>query len=237
MAAEAEGGGLPIGEMISRGGVKFEARENVWERVDPSHFPIFQGVKIKTEKGLAFVVLANDSQIEAGQDSRFSFQHDDQLQLIQGRVSFRIPSDANMSLRVGELTIGRPLTLQVAKDPLVSLRGEETVGSISLHPNGAVTVKSMRGPLSIQNQDRVVLAALSSGESTTIPSVTTSEEQKQMVAVIGQYPTGTTALDTPLLGLSTWTWLLISLTAIGVAGAGIGLAASEDNDRTIIVSP
>lgn len=235
MAAEAKEGGLPIGEMISRGGVKFEARENVWKRVEPSHFPIFQGVKIKTEKGRALVVLANDSQIEAGQDSRFSFQHDDQLQLIQGRVSFRIPSNADMSFRAANLSIGKSLPLQVAKDPLVSPRGEDTVGSISLHPNGAVTVRSMRGPLSIQNQNRVVLAALSSGESTTIPSVTTSGEQRQMVAVIGEYPTGTTALGTPLLGLSTWTWMLISLTAIGVAGAGIALAVEGGDERTVVI--
>ncbi|MFB0532680.1 MAG: hypothetical protein ACETVU_03325 [Desulfatiglandales bacterium] len=235
MAAEAKEGGLPIGEMISSGGVKFEARENVWKRVDPFYFPIFEGVKIKTEKGRALIVLVNNSQIEAGQDSLFSFGHDHQFHLIQGRVSFRIPSKADMSLRVANLSIGKSPPLQVAKDPLVSPRSEETVGSIALHPNGAVAVKSMRGPLSIQNQDRVVLAALSPGESTTIPSVTALGEQRQMVAQAGEYPTGTSALDTPPLGLSTWTWMLISLAAIGVAGAGIALAVEGDDERTVVI--
>lgn len=235
MAAEAKEGGLPIGEMISSGGVKFEARENIWKRVDPFYFPIFEGVKIKTEKGRALIVLVNNSQIEAGQDSLFSFGHDDQFHLIQGRVSFRIPSKADMSLRVANLSIGKSPPLQVAKDPLVSPRSEETVGSIALHPNGAVAVKSMRGPLSIQNQDRVVLAALSPGESTTIPSVTAWGEQRQMVAQAGEYPTGTSALDTPPLGLSTWTWMLISLAAIGVAGAGIALAVEGDDERTVVI--
>jgi hypothetical protein len=235
MAAEAKEGGLPIGEMISRGRVKFEARENVWKRVDPSHFPIFQGVKIKTEKGQALVVLANNSQIEAGQDSLFSFQHDDQFHLIQGRVSFRIPPDATMSLKVANLSIGKSLPLQAAKDPLVSPRSEETVGSIALHPNGAVTVKNFRGPLSVQNQDRVVLAALSSKESVTIPSVTASGEQRQMVAQTGEYPTGE-ALTEEFLGLSTWTWMVISLAAVVAAGVGITLAVSGDDDDRVIIS-
>jgi hypothetical protein len=68
-AAEATESGLPIGEMISSGEVKFEARENVWKQVEPIHFPVFQGVRIKTEKGLALIVLSNGNQIEAGQNS------------------------------------------------------------------------------------------------------------------------------------------------------------------------
>ncbi|NIO20277.1 MAG: hypothetical protein GTN76_05930 [Candidatus Aenigmarchaeota archaeon] len=234
IAAEAKEGSLPIGEMISRGVVKFEASENVWKKVDPSHFPIFQGVKIKTEKGQALVVLNNNSQIEAGQDSLFSFQHDDQFHLIRGRVSFRIPPDTDMSLSVSNLSIGKSLLLQAAKDPLVSPRSEETVGSIALHPNGAVTVKSLRGPLSVQNQDRVVLAALSPKESVTIPSATASGEQGLMVAQIGEYPTGKT-LTEEFLGLSSWTWMFISVAAVLAAGAGITLAVYEDEDHRIII--
>ncbi|MFB0507329.1 MAG: hypothetical protein ACETWT_11405, partial [Thermodesulfobacteriota bacterium] len=87
MAAEATESGLPIGEMTSNGEVKFEARENVWKDVEPMHFPVFQGVRIKTERGLALIVLAKGVQIEVGQNSLFSFQQDDQFHLLQGRMS------------------------------------------------------------------------------------------------------------------------------------------------------
>ena len=237
MTAEAKERSLPVGEMISSGEVRFEARENVWKKVEPVHFPIFQGVKIKTEKGLALVVLGNYSQIEVGQTSLFSFQHDDQFQLFQGGISFRIPSGSDMSFRVGNLFIGKPLSLHAAKTPLVSPRSEETVGSITLHANGAVTVKSIRGPLSIHNQDRVVLAALSPRESVTIPSVTASEKQGVMVAQVGEYPTGE-ALTEEFLGLSNTTWMLIGLGAVAVAGAAIAIAASgDDDDRAFIIPP
>ena len=63
IVAEAAERGIPIGEMVSKGDVNFEARENVWKKVEPSHFPIFQGVKIKTEKGIAAVALGNNSHI------------------------------------------------------------------------------------------------------------------------------------------------------------------------------
>jgi hypothetical protein len=42
MAAGATERGIAIGEMISKGEVKFEARENVWRSVEPSHFPVIQ---------------------------------------------------------------------------------------------------------------------------------------------------------------------------------------------------
>jgi hypothetical protein len=237
MVAEAAESGLPIGEMTSSGEVKFEARKNVWKDVEPIHFPVFQGVRIKTEMGLALIVLAKDVRIEVGENSLFSFQQDDQFHLLQGRMSFRIPSDTNMSLRVGELIIGRPLTLQVAGDTLVSPRSEETVGSITLHPNGALTAKSIRGPLSIQNQDRVVLAALSTKESVTIPSVTASEAQRQMVAQVGEYPTGTTALEEPFWGLSNTAWVLIGLGAVTATGVGIAFAVSDEDDHVFLAPP
>ncbi len=63
MVAEAKEIGRPVGEMVSRGEVKFESRESVWKNVEPSHFPIFQGAKIKTKKGGSIVTLTNDSQV------------------------------------------------------------------------------------------------------------------------------------------------------------------------------
>jgi hypothetical protein len=151
-----------------------------------------------------------------------------------------------MSFRVANLSIGKFLPLQATKSPLVSPRSEETVGSIALHPNGAVTVKSIRGPVSIQNQDRVVLAALSPKESVTIPFVTASGEQRQMVAQVGEYPTGealteeflglsNTALTEEFLGLSNTAWMIIGLAAVVAAGVGITLAVSGDDDHDFLV--
>jgi len=237
MVAEATESGLPIGEMISSGEVKFEARENVWKRTEPAHFPIFQGVRIKTEKGLAFVVLPNDSQIEAGQNSLFTLQDKDQFHLFQGGVSFRIPSGAEISFRVANLSIAKSLPLQAAKSPLAFARSEETVGSITLHPKGSLTVKSIRGPLSIQNQDRVVLAALSSGETVTIPSAVASGEQRQMVAQYGgEYPTGTAATE-ELLVLSDTTWMWIGIAAVAAAGLGIGLSVGGGDGDDAYITP
>lgn len=237
MDATAKERGLPMGEMISRGEVKFEARENVWKKVEPSYFPIFQGIRIKTEKGLALIVLANESQIEVSQESLFTFQHDNQFHLFQGGVSFRIPSHAETSFKVGNLSIGRSLPLEAAKDPLISPRSEQTIGSIVLHPNGAVTIKSIRGPLSIQNQDHIVLASLSATDSITIPSGTASGEQRPMVAQVGEYgeyPTGK-ALTEELLGLSKTTWMFIALGAVAAAGAGITLSVTREKEDEFIL--
>jgi hypothetical protein len=239
MLAEAKEGSLPIGEMISSGEVEYEARENVWKTVEPSHFPIFQGVKIKTGKGMALIVLENESHIEVGQNSLFSFQHNDQLHLSQGTISFRIPSGTEMTCRVEDLSIGKSPPLEAARSPLISPRSEETVGSIALHPNGAVTVKSIKGPLSVQNQDNVVLAALSSKESVTIPSITASGGERQMVAQVGdEYPTGE-AVTEELLGLSKTTWFFIAVAAVAVVGGGIAyvFTTADDKDEFIGLPP
>jgi hypothetical protein len=69
---------------------------------------------------------------------------------------------------------------------VVSPKGEETIGSISLHSNGSVTVRSVQGSLSILNEDRVFLAALSSKDSITIPSAMASGKSRTMVAQAGE---------------------------------------------------
>jgi hypothetical protein len=230
MAAEATERGLPIGEMTSSGEVKFEARENVWKDVEPMQFPVFQGVRIKTGKGVALIVVAKDIRIEVEQSSLFSFQGDDQFHLFQGRISFRIPSGADMSFRVANLSIGKSLRLQATKDPLVSPRTEETVGSITLHPNGSVTVKSVRGSLSIQTQDRAVLAALSPRQSVTIPSITTSGGQRQMLAQVGAPTTGAPEISTTTYGI---------LAFLGAAALGTGLyfIFEDDDSRRVVIPP
>ena len=91
MTAEAKEKEIPIGEMVSRGEVRFEARENQWRNVDASYFPIFQGIKIKTDKGAAIIALGNNTQIELGPDSLVFFEQSNRLNLSQGRIDFRIP--------------------------------------------------------------------------------------------------------------------------------------------------
>ena len=183
MIAEAKERNLAIGEMVSRGDVKFEAKENLWKNVESSHFPIFQGVKIKTEKGAAVIALANNSQIEVGQESFFFFDGANRLNLHLGRIDFRIPADSDMDLKVRNLTIIKTPTMQAGKGPAVAApKSEEITGAVFIHPNGSVTLKSFQGSFSVLGQDRTHLAALSSKETITIPAATASGNGKWMVA-------------------------------------------------------
>ena len=183
MIAEAKERSLPIGEMVSRGDVKFEARENLWKNVESSQFPIFQGVKIKTEKGVAVITLASNSQIEVGQDSFFFFDPTNRLNLFQGRIDFRIPAASETDLKIRNLTIIKSRTMQAGKAPAgAAPKSEEIIGAVSIHPNGSVTLKSFQGSFSVLGKDRAFLAALSSQETVTIPSVTASGDGKWMVA-------------------------------------------------------
>jgi len=131
--------------MISRGEVKFESRENVWKHVDPSQFPVFQGVRIKVEKGASVITLQDNSQIEVGQNSLLSFDRNGQMYLTQGAIDFRLPSTAELSFKAGNLTVIQSKSLQASKNPsAVFPKSEATIGSISMHPNGSITVKSLR---------------------------------------------------------------------------------------------
>jgi hypothetical protein len=184
--AEAKEKNIPIGEMVSKGEVRFEARENSWKNVEPFHFPVFRGVKIKTEKGLSVIALENMSQIEMGQQSMISFNHDDQLSLFHGGIDFRVPPSAQMSFKIGSLFIIKSRTLQAAKNTtVISAKNEEMIGSLSIHANGSLTVKSIQGDLSILDQDHIVLASLPPRETLTIPSAIVSGKQRVMVAQVG----------------------------------------------------
>ena len=194
----------PVGEMVSRGEVKFEARENVWKKVEPSHFPVFQGVKIKTEKGSAAIALANTGQIEVGPNSLFFFDQMDRFILSQGNIQFLIRSGSEVNFKVGNLSISRSRTLQTTKDPRSAPeKSEETIGTISIHSNRSVTVKTIQGKLSVLDQDRIVLAALSSKDSVTILSITIGGKPRVMVAQAGEKAPTEGAEE--FLGLSTWT--------------------------------
>jgi hypothetical protein len=212
MVAEAKEICRPLGEMVSRGEVKFEARKTIWKDVELSQFPIFQGVAIKTEKGASLITLEGNRQIEVGENSLFSFDRNDQMHLTRGTIDFRLPSTAELSFKVGDLTVIKSKSLQASKNPsAVSPNTEATIGSISVHSNGAVTVKSLQGSLSVLNQERVVVAALSSQDTVTFPSVTVNAPPKVMVAQASE-KTKDPAESSKFLGIPLWIWT----TTIGV---------------------
>lgn len=237
MVAEAREMNPPVGEMVSGGEVKFEARENVWKKVEPSHFPVFQGVKIKTEKGSAAIALANTGQIEVGPNSLFFFDQMDRFILSQGNIQFLIRSGSEVNFKVGNLSISRSRTLQATKDPRSAPeKSEDTIGTIHIHSNGSVTVSAIQGKLSISNQDRIILAALSSKDSVTIPSITAGGKPRMMVAQAEPGKTTEASEAGEFLGLPTWAWVGIGLAVAG-AGAGIAFSSAQGGGDRVPVCP
>ena len=226
MVGEAKEMGRPLGEMVSRGEVKFESRKAVWKNVELSQFPIFPGMRIKTGKGASLITLEGNRQIEVKGKSLLSFDRNDVIQLTQGTIHFRLPSTAELNFRVGDLTVIQSKSLQASRNPsAVSPKSEATIGSISIHANGAVTVKSLQGSLSILNQESVVLASLSSKDAVTLPSVTVSAPPKVMVAQAGETKAPATEEEQwKLLGLTTWWWVGIA-TGVVVAAVVVAFAA------------
>jgi hypothetical protein len=234
IVVEAKEKSLPLGGMISKGEVKFEARENVWKGVEPSQFPLFQGTKIKTEEGVAFVTLSNDSQIEVSPNSLFSLDQDSRFVLSQGSVEFRIPSASQINFKVGNLSILKSRTIQAAKDLSTPARNEETIGSIFIHANGSVTIKSVQGKLNVVNQDQVVLAALSSKDSVTIPSTTVGAKPPVMVAQVGEVAGGGAGT---ILGLSPGTAILVGGGALAAVGGLVYSIHSTTKSEVPFVCP
>ncbi|NWF93117.1 MAG: hypothetical protein HXY46_09375 [Syntrophaceae bacterium] len=213
--------------------MKFEARENVWRKVESSHFPIFQGTRIKTEKGIAVVTLSNNSQIEVGPASLFSFDQSEQFVLSQGSIEFRIPAASETNFRAGNLYISKSRVLEATKGSASAVPdNEETIGSISIRPDGSVMVRSIKGKLTVMNREGAVLASLSSKDSVTIPSITVGGKPPVKVAQVGE--TTAAAGGGTILGLST--------TAAGVVLAGVaalgGLAwAAVEAGKTEAAAP
>jgi hypothetical protein len=228
MITEAKEKNLPIGQMISKGKVEIEAKENIWKLVEPSVFPLFQGTKVKTEKGMAVILLQDIGQIEVRPNSLFSFDQRDHLLLLQGSIDFRIQTATEMKFRIGEVSIIPSRSLQASRNHFpVSYKNEEVIGSISIHPNGAVTVKTLMGSLKVINQKQTVLAALSPKEEITIPSTSLKSEPNVMVAQARDAVAGGNE-GSKLLGLSTWEWVGVG---IGMATfAGIGVYAEESTE-------
>jgi hypothetical protein len=232
--AQAKEKSVPIGEMVSNGEVKFEARENVWKEVEPSQFPLFSGTKIKTEKGIAVVTLSNNTRIDASPNSLFSLDQEGRFVLSQGSIEFRIPSASEINFKVGNLSVLKSRTLQAAKGLSTPARNEEVIGSISFHANGSVTIKSVQGKLTVMNQDQVVVAAISSKDSITIPSITVGAKPPVQVALAG-VGTGVGGGGT-ILGLSTGTAVLVGVGAL-VATGGLVWAVHDTTKTTGPVCP
>ena len=231
MIAGAKEKALPVGEMVSKGTVKFETRENVWKDVESSHFPIFQGVKIKTEKGMAALSLSNGCQIEVSPNSLFFFDQEDRFHLSAGSIEFRIPSASQLQFKTGSFSVSKSPIRQASKSSLTALpRDEETIGSITIHSNGATTVKAAQGKLSILNENQVVVAGLSSKDSVTLPSTAVKTSPRIMTAQAGETTAPTTTTTGEFLGLSTWTWVGFTLGAV-VLGVVIAVAVSGDGDH------
>jgi hypothetical protein len=167
--------------------VRFEARENTWRDVEPFHFPVFKGSKIRTDNGVSAITLADQTRIEVGKRSLVSFNPEGELTLIQGEIEFQVLFSSQRRFRVGSLSIAPAQSDRPAKSGAVISGGsKEIIGSLSIHSNGALTVKSLRGGnLSIFDQDDVVLASLSQLEQVTIPSAVVSGKERFVVSQVG----------------------------------------------------
>ncbi len=166
----------------------------------------------------------------------FSLQHNDEFHLFGGHISFRIPTDAELIVKVGDLSVGKPQLIHASKSAIpLSSASEETVGSVILHSNGSVTVRGIRGSLSVEGKDRAVLAAIDSGESVTIPSSESSGTRGTIVAQAGELPPEEPG-EGALYGLSTEAWIGIGLGGAAVIAGGIAIAGG-DGDGGGVVSP
>ena len=225
--AGEKGKTLPMGEMVRGGEVMFEVKEKIWKKVELPYFPIFQGSKIKTEKGSAIISLINENQIEMGPNTILLFDRRDQIRLLQGHINFRMGSPESISIGVGNLTVTKTRPLQVAsRGIMVSQNNNDVaVGTISVHPNGSVTIQSTQGQFIVLNQQQVTLAALSPEESLRIPSriieaPSTEKTPEIKLAQVGELPPAAEATET-YLGLPWWGWGAIGLGVLAVAGIAI----------------
>jgi len=234
MVVEARERGRPIGEMISRGQVRFEAKENIWKNVEPFNFPIFYGLKIKTQRGIASIATEDNSQIEVGKNSLLYFEEDG-LHLIKGQINFRISPTAKMDFMVGNLTVTKYTTLQAGKNPsTVFPRYQEVTGSISIDSNGSVTIKSIQGGLSILDQERKVLALLLSRESVTVPSATTSKNRNIVIAQVAGPTSSRSSKGDEFLGMSGGSWGVLAAGILGIGGMALYTAQMDSRDQVSI---
>jgi hypothetical protein len=233
-AAAGQGEGSPgVGEMVSRGEVEFEVTNDRWKAVEPSHFPIIPGVRVRTKAGEALIILPGGTRIQVGENSVFSLGERNLFHLEQGRLSFRIAADSGMLFTVGGLSIGKGHTLQAStsEKPEAST-GEQAVSSIAIRPDGSLHIKGIEGTVTVKDEKNQVLAAVSSGESVTVPSTAASESQGAVLAQVGEIPEEW--LETDPSGISRAGWIAAGLCGtafvVGIAllaGGGGGSGSSD----------
>ena len=226
---------MPIGQMFSNGEVNFEAKGNFWRKVD-APLPIFQGMKIKTEKGTAIIALWDRTQVEIGQNSLFFFAEKDRLDLVQGYIRFRIEPNSPLKFKVGKLWVVRSHPVQMAGDTsMISTKDEGAMGSITVHSTGAVTVNSIQGTLYVINEDRTVLSALSPKESVTFPSTAAKSQSNITVASTGktgeieEAPSGRAGES---LGVNTWKWVGKGPWGGRNVAVGVAIGGEEDDSNS-----
>jgi hypothetical protein len=240
VVTQGKNANFPIGEIISKGEVKFETRDKVWKNIQSSHFPVFEKGKIKTDRGTARVTLGKNCHLEIAPNSVISFEQVDRAHLAQGRVNFRIPSNTEVTIKVGSLAVTKPRVQQASRGTVtIPARNEDTVGSIILHSNGSVTIRNLQGSLSIVDQDRVVVAALSSKESITIPATMASGKSYKMMAQAGEVRQSKRETQNVLdqewtyLGLNAIEWIGVGYAAALVGGLIYAYWPEGDKDRSI----
>jgi len=219
--AEGKEKSLLLGEMISRGEVKFEARENIWKEVEPSYFPVLPGVKIKTEKGASTLFLGARHKVEMGQNSLICVEQKDQLRLYRGRLDFRLSGQKDLSLRAGNLIVIGNLPLQASKSAKITVKAEEARGSLLLYANGSLRIRGEQGQITVLSQDRKVLAVLSPKETLMIPSALVegpagAKALPVRMAQVGDEEAAAQAVKSG--GLSAKTWGVIGLAALAAGG-------------------
>lgn len=210
----------PIGEIIIRGEVQFEAKEKIWKNIDFSYFPLFPGMKIKTKNGFANIFLKSQSHLELSKETLVLIENVDKLHLLQGKIEFRIPGPADLNLQVGKITVLKTPFRQVAKG-FNSFRGGEALGTIIVHPQGSVTIKNLQGNISILDQNQQVLAALSPKDSLTIPAILTHKAPEEKIRPVKIAQVGEeeiVAEPEKYAGISAKTWGIIGLAALGATG-------------------
>jgi hypothetical protein len=106
---------------------------------------------------------------------------------------------------------------------------EEAIGSILIHSNGAVTIKSTKGSLSILSEDRVVVATLSPRNTVTLPSVIVKTPARTMVAQAGETAREVEKKEERRLDAWYW-WVGGGVLAAGV-GAGVGIWYHNKKDH------
>jgi len=224
--AQAGNTSRPLGEMVSRGEVKFESKKGVWKDVEPSQFPVFPGMRIKTEKGVSQINLQGNGQIEVGENSLLSFDQNGQIQLTEGTIDFRLLPTAKLSFKVGNLSVIQWKAAQGSQNlSAVSPKDETTIGSIALHSNGAVTVKNLRGNLSVLNKESAVLAALSSQDAVTLHSVVVNASSAGMAAQAAEKTDDDDDDSRKILGIPWWIWAAGGV--VIAAGIAVGVAAGS----------